>query len=120
MRDAGSAFIEILVALAITALCVAVLFDVVGDGAMRARQAESKRAALVVAQSQLAAAGIAYPLNAGPLSGTEGPYVWWLDALPAGGGSSAGRLWRVTVQVGLQSGGPMLVQLRSLRLAPPA
>jgi hypothetical protein len=118
MRDAGSAFIEILVALTITTLSVVALFDVVGAGAVRARQAENKRAALVVAQSQLAATGIIYPLDAGPVSGTEGPYIWWLDSTPVGGGSSAGRLWRVTVQVGLQSGGPILVQIGSLRLAP--
>jgi len=117
--DAGSAFIEVLIALAITALALSVLFDVVGDGAARARQAESKRAALVVAQSQLAAAGIAYPLDGGPVSGIEGPFSWWIDAVPYGrGASSAGRLWRVTVLVSLQNGGPTLVQLRSLRLAP--
>ncbi len=118
--DGGSALIEVLVALVIVMLSLGVLFEVVGDGAVRAHQVESKRAALVVAQSELAAAGIAYPLDAGPVNGVEGPYSWWIDAAPYGrGNSGAGRLWRVTVQVGLQSGGPVLVQLRSLRLAPP-
>jgi type II secretory pathway pseudopilin PulG len=119
-QDSGSALIEVLVGLAIVALSLGVLFEVVGNGAVRAHQAENKRAALVLAQSELAAAGFAYPLNGGPVNGVEGPYSWWIDAAPYGRDkSNAGQLWRVTVQVGLQSGGPILVQLRSLRLAPP-
>lgn len=119
-RDGGSALIEVLVGLAIVALSLGVLFEVVGSGAVRAHQAENKRAALVVAQSELAAAGIAFPLNGGPVNGVAGPYSWWVSAAPSGRDKSdAGQLWRVTVQVGLQSGGPVLVQLRSLRLAPP-
>lgn len=119
-RDEGSALIEVLVGLAIVALSLGGLFEVVGSGAVRAHQAENKRAALVVAQSELAAAGIAYPLDGGPVNGVEGPYSWWISAARDGrDNSDAGQLWRVTVQVGLQSGGPVLVQLRSLRLAPP-
>ncbi|HEY4078739.1 MAG TPA: hypothetical protein VGM26_17560 [Rhizomicrobium sp.] len=118
--DLGSAFIEVLVALAITAVAFGILLEVVGDGAVRARVAENKRAALVVAQSELAAAGVGYPLDGGPVNGVEGPFSWWIDAVPyEQGASSTGILWRVTVHVSLQNGGPVLVQLRSLRLASP-
>lgn len=117
--ETGNAFLEVLIALAITGLVLGALFDVLGDGAARARLAETKRAALVVAQSELAAAGTAYPLDDGPVNGVEGPFAWWIDATPYGPGpSEAGRLWAVSVQVSLQSGGPVVVQLRSLRLVP--
>jgi type II secretory pathway pseudopilin PulG len=117
-NDSGNAFLEILVALIIIAAALGVLFEVIADGAVRARQAEAKRSALVVAQSELAAAGIAYPLDGGPVNGVEGPFTWWVDFAPYGRSTSgAGRLWAVRVQVSLSSGGPVLVDMRSLRLA---
>ncbi|GAA0528301.1 type II secretory pathway pseudopilin PulG [Rhizomicrobium palustre] len=114
----GLALVEVLVALLIITLCLTALFQVVADSAVRARRSETIRAAGLVARSQITSAGIAYPLQ-NNLQGVEGPFVWAISAKPisSSGQSDAGVLWRVQVSVRLRSGGPVLVQLRSLRLA---
>ncbi|MEJ1970187.1 MAG: prepilin-type N-terminal cleavage/methylation domain-containing protein [Rhizomicrobium sp.] len=118
-RQNGFALIDVLVALAILAVSLTALFRVIADSAARTRDAEAHRAAELIAQSELAAAGIAYKLNEGPVTGAEGPFAWWMEASPYGGNaeSSAGTLWFVTVGVQLRTGGSPLVVLRSLRLA---
>ncbi len=120
--ERGFALIEILVALAILAMSLTAFFHVVTGSANRTRLAETRRAAELVAQSELAAAGTAYSLNNGPVTGVEGPFAWWMEAAPYGGDaqSNAGVLWAVDVGVRLRSGGPVIVLLRSLRLAPAA
>ena len=117
-RQEGIALVEVLVALLILSMSLAALFQVVADSADRARHIEEVRAARLIAQSQLAAAGTSVPLDSGPVAGNEGPFFWWLSASPYSDGdrSEAGALWSVTVGVRLRSGGPALVVLRSLRV----
>jgi prepilin-type N-terminal cleavage/methylation domain-containing protein len=117
--DSGFALIEVLVALAILSLSLTVLFQIVTDTARRMGLVETRRAAQLVAQSELAAAGTAYPIGGSSVSGIQGPFTWWMQAAPYGerGQSVAGALWSVTVGVRLRSGGPVIVSMRSLRFA---
>ncbi|MFA5123500.1 hypothetical protein [Zavarzinia sp.] len=117
--QAGAGLVEVLVALALVAGGLALLFGTGGDGALRQRRANDVQAALLVAESRLAA-GVAGPLAAGRVDGREGPLVYSVTTAPYGvaQGSAAGRLWLVTVSVG-RPGGTPLASLRSLRLGPP-
>ncbi|WP_233559940.1 type II secretion system protein [Oleomonas cavernae] len=119
--QAGMGLMEVLVALGIVGAGLGVLFNVVGDSALRARHGADKQAALVVARSQIAAAGIAYPLDGRVVNGLAGPLAYSIESRPYGddAASEAGTLWLVTVSVRARAGGPALAELRSLRLAPP-
>ncbi len=119
VSQAGTGLVEVLVALALVAGGLALLFGSGGDGALRQRRANDVQAALLVAESRLAA-GIATPLAPGRVDGREGPLVYSVTTSPYGAaeGSTAGRLWLVTVSVG-RPGGKPLASLRSLRLGPP-
>jgi general secretion pathway protein I len=81
-QEDGFALIEALVALAIFALSLTMLFGTITDCARRLRLAETHRAAELVAQSALAAAGTAYPVDNGSASGVQGPFYWWMQAAP--------------------------------------
>jgi len=119
-HQGGFALIEVLVAFAIIALSLTFLFQVTTDCARRTLLAETRRAAELVAESELATAGIIHPLEAGTVSGMDGPFFWWMDTAPYGdnAASVAGRLWSVSIAVRLRSGGPTIFTLRSLRVAP--
>ncbi|MCF4164787.1 type II secretion system GspH family protein [Zavarzinia compransoris] len=119
-RQRGAALIEVLVALAIVALGLGTLFAVVGDGSLRAREQGDRQAALVVAQSQIEAAGRAYPLGGAPVTGRAGPLVYRIESRPYGakGQSLAGDLWFVTVSVRRDGVTTPLVVLGSIRLDP--
>lgn len=117
-QEEGIALVEVLVAFLLVALALTTLSEAVTSSSLRTQHLESLRAAELVARSELAAAGIAYPLTGRPVAGTEGPFQWVLEsqAVGAAGESQAGMLWRVRVTVRLRSGGDPLVQLRSMRL----
>jgi len=118
-RDQGSVFVEAMIAAAIVAMALGGTFKVIVDGAHRDRAAEARRAALLVAQSQLAATGAEIPLQTGQTAGSSGEYTWRVDVSPYADGvdaSAAGRLWRVTVSVAPKGDGPELVALDTLRL----
>ncbi|MDD3445553.1 MAG: prepilin-type N-terminal cleavage/methylation domain-containing protein [Zavarzinia sp.] len=117
----GLALIEVLVALAIVAMGLGALFSVVGDGSLRARTVADRQAALVLAQSELAAAGRDHPLGGAPVTGRAGPLSYTVESRRYGapGQSLAGDLWFVTVSVRAGQGQPPLVVLGSLRLDPP-
>ncbi len=114
----GIALVEVLVAFILIALSLTVLCQVLASSTLRTRPLETFRAAELVARSQLAAAGVAYPLQARAVTGIEGPYLWTLDSQPVSeaGQSDAGVLWRVRISVRLRSGGSAVVRLRSMRL----
>lgn len=118
--EEGFALIEALVALGILALSLTVLFRITTDYVRRSRAAETSRAAELVAQSQLSAAGVLFPLDGREASGIEGPFFWRVDSTPYGGDikSTAGRLWLVSAGVRRREGGPDILVLRSVRLAP--
>lgn len=117
--ETGSAFVESIVAAAIVALALGATFRVVADGAARDRGAEARRAALLVAQSELAAVGADIPLAPGNTSGESGDLAWRVDISPYAENDEknpAGELLRVAVSVRPREGGSSLVTLQSLRL----
>jgi len=122
LREGGFALVEALVALAVLALSLTCLLRVTADYARLSRLAETHRAAELVAQSELAAAGLLYPLDGGTVTGVVGPFIWRVQSAPYGDGaeSAAGRLWLVSAGVRRREGGPDIVVLRSVRLAPAA
>ena len=119
-RDAGSAFVEAIIAAAIVALALGATWRVVADSAARDRAAETRRTALLIAQSELADVGEDIPLVPGDASGQSGDLAWHVEIAPYGeseDNSAAGVLLEVAVSVSPIAGGPRLVTLHSLRLS---
>jgi len=119
-REGGSAFVEAIIAAAIVALALGTTWRVVADSAARDRAAETRRTALLVAQSELADIGEDIPLVPGDASGQSGDLAWRVEIAPYAESedkSSAGTLLEVAVSVSPLAGGPRLVTLHSLRLA---
>jgi len=116
-------FVESIIAAAIVAMSLAAMFRSVADSANRNRMVESRRAAVLVAQSELAAFGTGTPLRPGQSTGLVGEMVWRADVSPAGdgaGASAVGGLWRVAVSVRSKTDYADLVRLETLRLGPQA
>lgn len=119
ITDSGSILIEALIASAIVALMLAATYRSIGDASLRTQKAEERRAALLVAQSQLASAGITQPLLAGATAGIDGDLAWQIDVAPYGFSSDendVGQLERLTVSVRRRNTDQDLVTLSSLRL----
>jgi hypothetical protein len=117
--ERGSVFVEAMIAAAIVAVALAAAYRVIGQGAVEQHAVEARRAALLVAQSELDAVGAEIPLEAGSHAGLSGDMVWRVDMEPyedGGDPNIVGALWRVVVSVRPQAGGEALVTLRSLRL----
>jgi hypothetical protein len=117
--DAGSVFVEAVIAAAIVAVALGGTFRVIADSAARSRAVEARRVALLLAQSEMALVGTEIPLAAGDSAGLAGELVWRVRIGAYAEGSaanSAGALWRVDVSVRPRSGGEPLVSLASLRL----
>lgn len=119
----GFVFAEAMVALAVVAVAVGLLFAVLADGLGRTRAATAKRLGLLLAQSRLAAIGGEIPLRTGSFSGAEGAFVWHVGISRYRIGaarSTVGDLFLVEVTVRPRAAGGGAVELRSLRLAPAA
>ena len=119
--DTGSMFVEAIISAAIAALAVGGALQVISDSAARERALDARRTALLVAQTELASVGADIPLANAETSGLAGNLVWRVDVQRLSGGgeaNSSGALWRVNVSVHPRSGGPNLVTLDTLRLAP--
>ena len=117
--DRGSIFVESMIAAAIVAIALAAAYRVIGQGAIEQRAVDDRRAALLVAQSELDAVGAEIPLAAGSQTGLADGLAWRVDIEPYGEGGEAniaGGLWRVVVSVRPQAGGEALATLKSLRL----
>jgi hypothetical protein len=115
----GSQFVDSVVAAAIVAMALGFMLQVVADGAARDRGFETRRAALLLAQSELADVGADIPLAAGHSAGVAGDLAWRVDVTPYSGATPsnpAGALMEVTVGVAPRAGGPALATLRTLRL----
>jgi hypothetical protein len=115
----GSQFVDSVIAAAIVAMALGFMLQVVADGAARDRGFEARRAALQVAQSELADVGADIPLAAGHSAGVVGELAWRVDVTPYSGATPsnpAGALMEVTVGVAPREGGAALVTLRTLRL----
>lgn len=119
--DAGTIFLETLVAAAIISLMLGTYFTITAQSARQVSKVEQRRMEYMVAQSRLARAGIETPLEIGTVSGIEQGYAWQVSVQPYAdtrAESAAGRLVRVsaTVKSGTQSKGG--ATLRTLRLLP--
>ncbi|HEX8232264.1 MAG TPA: hypothetical protein VF559_02820 [Caulobacteraceae bacterium] len=120
-RETGSVLIEALVALAIVAMLMGVTYQAVGGSAVRARGAEARRAAVLVAQSALSGVGSATPLTPGRNSGIDGDMVWQVDVAPyrtGFAGSTAGALYAVSATVRRRDDPRVLAALQTLRVGP--
>lgn len=80
--DDGFTLIEVLVALAIGALLIATAYRGFAVGWRGMRISEDEAVALAVARSELASAGIAYPLTAGDRSGVTTGITWTTSLRP--------------------------------------
>ncbi len=121
--DAGSVFVESIIAAAIVAMALGGTFQVIADSAARTRAAEVRRAGLLVAQSEMAAVGAEIPLQSGETAGLSGDLIWRVRVSPYADGVEAravGALWRVSVAVQPRAGGADVARLETLRLGPPA
>jgi type II secretory pathway component PulJ len=118
-RQAGSAVVEAMVAVAIIAVMLAVTYQALGQSTVRSRAAESSRMAAMIARSRLALVGADIPLQPGEASGTEGDFAWRVHIVAAPeAASDVGQLMSVTASVRGRRGGPDRAVLRTLRLAP--
>lgn len=123
LRDAGAMFVESIIAAAIVTMALGTLFQVVMDSANRDRAIESRRTALLIAQSELADVGSEIPLQAGQSAGFSGNMAWRVEITPYSDGvdsSGAGELWRVAISVRPRNGGADIANLTTLRLSPKA
>ena len=119
--DAGSAFVESMIAAAIVAMALGATYRVIADSAARDRAAEARRSGLLVAQSVMAAVGADIPLAPGDMSGQSGDVAWRVEITPYGQNEEknpVGDPLRVAVSVWPRHGGATLVTLQSLRLGP--
>jgi general secretion pathway protein I len=117
--DTGSVFVEAVIAAAIVAMALGATFRVIADTAQRGRAVDIRRAALLIAQSRMAAVGSEIPLRPGESAGLSGDMVWRVEVEPwseADGTSAAGPLLRVNVSVRPREGGAALAGLSTLRL----
>jgi prepilin-type N-terminal cleavage/methylation domain-containing protein len=78
----GFTLIEVLVALALLAICMTGLMSVFGDSLARAGDSEAEHGAIAVARSVLARAGREWSLDETLRQGVEGGYRWRLDSTP--------------------------------------
>lgn len=108
---------EALVASAIVAAMLGVTLSVVQNNARAARINEERRAALLVAQSQLAIAEVAVPGRLAAREGKSGTIGWALRIEPYRGALASPALDRITVTAGEGPTGQPLVELTTLRVA---
>jgi hypothetical protein len=127
--DDGSVLVEAMVGAAIIAMTLIGMYQSIINSAAHNRMAESRRTAMMIAQSELAAVGPIIPSMPGTTEGTEGDFYWRVDIAPYQQPGSqppqpvlgqapnpTGTLCLVTVTVADQRRGPLAV-LTSLTLA---
>jgi type II secretory pathway pseudopilin PulG len=101
-KAGGFALVETLVASAIIAGMLGVVFQVIETGARQIRSVENRRLAILVAQSQLAAVGAAQNNSFGETTGVTGGVRWRIKITQRrGNSSSAARLEDVVVTTGM-------------------
>ncbi|MBV8978372.1 MAG: hypothetical protein JOZ13_13455 [Alphaproteobacteria bacterium] len=115
-----------MVGAAIISMTLAAMYESIVSTAAHNRMAESRRTAMMIAQSELAAVGPVIPSVPGTTEGTEGDFYWRVDIAPYGQQTAApqlgqlpnivGQLCTVTVTVADQRRAP-LASLTSLTLA---
>ena len=118
-RERGFTLPEALVASAIVAAMLGVTLNVVQNNARASRINEERRAALLVAQSQLAVAEVAVPGRFAAREGRSGTVGWNLRIEPYRSALASPALDQITVSAGEGPSGRPLVQLTTLRVARP-
>jgi type II secretory pathway pseudopilin PulG len=111
-REEGSVLVEALVAVLIVAAMAGLWFDTLAQGVRQQAALGDRRIAILVAQSQLAAAGVLNPSGRQGSSGRDAGMAWRIGVEPypdAGDG-----IEMVTVTVG-KPGGAALATLQSLQ-----
>ena len=92
----GFTLIEMLVALAILTIALAVLFGAISDSLDRTRRSKDEAVAASLAQSLLARAQAANPLPAGDSGGSySNGFRWRLHVQPYGGEADA-KAWKIS------------------------
>jgi general secretion pathway protein I len=124
--SSGFTLIEVLVALAIAALGMALLMQATGTGIESTTMADRAIHATSMAQSHLATVGHALPLRKGDYAGDDGGGFHWRVHIPdpvsrAGSGTvAAAGLYRVMVTESWRNGiSQKAVSLYSERVGPP-
>ena len=102
--SAGFSLVEVVAALAISALALTGLFQGLGNSQRAAAYLEAHLGARLVAQSILSDALMSPETELQPLSGESGPYTWTLTVAPAGLGEaidlpSPYRIHRLSIEV---------------------
>lgn len=116
-RERGFTLPEALVASAIVAAMLGVTLNVVQNNARAARLNEDRRAALLVAQSQLAVAEVAVPGRFVTREGRSGAIVWRMRIEPYRSAFASPALDQITVTAGTGPSGQPLAELTTLRVA---
>jgi prepilin-type N-terminal cleavage/methylation domain-containing protein len=115
--EQGFTLPEALVASAIVAAMLGVTLNVVQNNARAARVNEDRRAALLVAQSQLAVAEVALPGRLVSREGRSGAISWTMRIEPYRSALGGPALDQITVAAGTGPSGQPLVELTTLRVA---
>lgn len=118
-REQGFTLPEALVASAVVAAMLGVTLNVVQNNARAARVNEERRAALLVAQSQLAVAEVAVPGRFATREGRSGTISWQMRIEPYRGALASPVLDQITVTAGTGPSGQPLVELMTLRVGTP-
>ncbi len=117
-HDSGFALTETLVSAAIIAVMLGVTFQSITASAQQSRMIEERRAALLVAQSQIAAANAATSTSFGDVRGVSNDIAWRITIASYRGAVSASvPLELVTVSSGNGMDGKPLISLKTLRIA---
>ena len=123
MKEQGFSLLEVLVAMAVLALSLGVLYQAMGNGLRNLGNAGDWGRAMILAESQLNEAAARRPLQAGRESGRQGPFRWTVEVSQYEPPERPGRFqppfqpWRISVEVRWDKG--RRYRLDSLRLGPP-
>lgn len=113
--EAGSVFIETVIAAAIVMLLLAVMYRSIADSAARHAGLEQRRTAMLIARSRMDAVGAEIPAESGRAGGTEGPYAWQADIGPYPSAAGA-PLALVVISVRDRRTGAPLASLTTLKM----
>lgn len=115
--DAGFTLVETVIATAIVAAMLGATMSTVIASARASRMVEARRAATLVALSELSAAAAAANTGLLEAHGMTSGVAWRVRIAPFSGRHALPRLEEVTVEAGRGAAGAALVRLKTLRIA---